>query len=84
MVNQREIELDIPIPEYLFHNIVSINMVEIEEIYDGVLEKLSFDWFGSDEFESSSLVSSSNSSSCFMVNKDTVEFSLIFKNTIIK
>jgi len=45
---------------------------------------MSFDLYENDEFESWSMVSLSNSSSYLMVSKDTEDFSLIYKNPIIK
>jgi len=47
-------------------------------------KNISFDWYGSGEFESWSLASSNNSSSHFMVNEDTTDFSIIYKNPTIQ
>jgi len=65
--------------ERLFLNYVSTNMVEIIEISDEVSEKVSFNWSGSDEFESLSPISSSSSSSYLLVDEDIVDFKLIFE-----
>ena len=84
IISQDNVEHETLSLERLFPNIVSSNMVEIVETYHEVLEKIYFHWSRSDEFETSSPISSSSSSSYFMVDEDTVDFTLISKQPTIQ
>ena len=84
ILNQNNLEHEMLSLERLFSNVISSNMVDIKEISNEVLKKVSFNWYGNDEFESLSFVSLSISSSYFMVDENTADFTLISKQPIIQ
>lgn len=76
MINHEDIEYEALFLGGLFSD-VSINMVEITKICDNLTPQTSFDWFGSDEFETIGLEDSSSSSSYLLVDQETMNFTLI-------
>lgn len=79
MTNQSVTKSEISIPKHIFYNIFLINMVQIEKISNVKLEEISFDWFGSEEFECLSLIDSELFAPNFVINEDTTYFNSFIK-----
>lgn len=85
MTNWNDMEYGMLFLGGLFFGIL-INMVEIIEIYDNLIHKMNFDWFGSDGFDELETIgskTSTNSSSYFLVDEETTDFTLIPKQPTI-
>jgi len=85
MTNQDDIESETLSLGGLF-SYKSINMVYIIEIYDNIMPKMNFDWYGSDEFDEFETIgskTSSSSSSYFLVDEKTTNFTLIPEQSTI-